>query len=287
MIDTAARIKSTRNATCCHSRMRICSARCRPMPPAPTMPMMVADRVFELEEVEHLADENRHHLRHDSVAHGMRVCAACRLDALDRLVVSVLDGLGEQLAENGQVRRHDGENARKGPEANDIDPDERPDERIDASDRVERAPCKELDEAAGHDVSRGEQAQRKRDERCQKGAEKGDGKRLCHRPEIRPELFLVAVLRRPHQLQERAELIDAIPDAQPRELENNQARHEQADECRNDGHRQCPRTPARRQNCRMAVANAGEIAEQACADGAVALAALRGTRHGRCSRPIR
>ena len=44
---TTARISNTMNATDRHSSVRIISARCRPMPPAPTMPMMVEERVLD------------------------------------------------------------------------------------------------------------------------------------------------------------------------------------------------------------------------------------------------
>jgi len=44
---TATKIIRIRNDTFCHSSTRICSASCRPMPPAPTIPMMVAERVFD------------------------------------------------------------------------------------------------------------------------------------------------------------------------------------------------------------------------------------------------
>ena len=59
MAATATRIIRIRNDTFCHSSTRICSASCKPMPPAPTMPMMVAERVFELDEIEHLPGEHR------------------------------------------------------------------------------------------------------------------------------------------------------------------------------------------------------------------------------------
>ena len=44
---TVSRIIRIRNDTLCHSSTRICSARCSPMPPAPTIPMMVAERVLD------------------------------------------------------------------------------------------------------------------------------------------------------------------------------------------------------------------------------------------------
>jgi hypothetical protein len=47
MAATATKIIRIRNDTFCHSSTRIYSASCRPMPPAPTMPMMVAERVFD------------------------------------------------------------------------------------------------------------------------------------------------------------------------------------------------------------------------------------------------
>src|SRR5215475_5951713 len=47
MAATTTRIISTMKETCCSSSVRIASARCKPMPPAPTMPMIVADRVLD------------------------------------------------------------------------------------------------------------------------------------------------------------------------------------------------------------------------------------------------
>ena len=46
MMATTARISSTMKETDRHSSVRITSARCRPMPPAPTMQRMVEERVL-------------------------------------------------------------------------------------------------------------------------------------------------------------------------------------------------------------------------------------------------
>src|SRR5882757_26001 len=47
---TAIKMRTMINEVCCSSSVRIASARCKPMPPAPTMPMMLAERVFDSKE---------------------------------------------------------------------------------------------------------------------------------------------------------------------------------------------------------------------------------------------
>jgi len=80
---TATKIIRIRNDTIRHSSTRICSASCRPMPPAPTMPMMVAERVLDSMKYSacpaggklvHLADAS--HLIRSSTAHRKAVAAA-------------------------------------------------------------------------------------------------------------------------------------------------------------------------------------------------------------------
>src|SRR5580704_7826402 len=44
---TAIKMRTMINEVCCSSSVRMASARCKPMPPAPTMPMMLAERVFD------------------------------------------------------------------------------------------------------------------------------------------------------------------------------------------------------------------------------------------------
>ena len=133
---TATRI---RNETCCHSSTRICSASCKPMPPAPTMPMMVAERVFELDEIEHLAGDNRQDLRQLSEADFVQRAAAGSAHAFDRLAVGGLDRLGKQFAECAEIRGRDRQHAGKRPQADDVDPHQRPDQDVDAADRIEEA----------------------------------------------------------------------------------------------------------------------------------------------------
>ena len=133
---TATRIIRIRNETFCHSSTRICSASCRPMPPAPTMPMMVAERVFEFDEIEHLPRDHRQHLRHQAKTDFVQRVAAGSADALDLLPVGGLDGFGEQFAERAEIRHRDRQHAGERTETDDIDPDQRPDQRVDAADRI-------------------------------------------------------------------------------------------------------------------------------------------------------
>src|SRR5882757_890019 len=44
---TAIRMSTMMNEVCCSSKVRMASARYKPIPPAPTMPMMLAERVFD------------------------------------------------------------------------------------------------------------------------------------------------------------------------------------------------------------------------------------------------
>ena len=139
MAATATRIIRIRNDTFCHSSTRICSASCRPMPPAPTMPMMVAERVFELDEIEHLPGDHGQHLRHQAKSDFVQRIAAGGPDALDLLLVGGLDRFGEQFAERAEIRHRNRQHAGKGAKTDDVDPDQRPDQRVDAADRIEEA----------------------------------------------------------------------------------------------------------------------------------------------------
>ncbi len=82
--------------------------------------------------------------------------AADGADAFDFLLVRGLDGFGKQLAERAEIRRRDGEHAGERAEADDIDPDQRPDQRIDTANTVEKTPGRETNERKRHDVSRGQ-----------------------------------------------------------------------------------------------------------------------------------
>ena len=77
------------------------------------------------------------HLRHQAEADFVQRVAAGGTDTLDLLLVGGLDRLGEQLAERAEIRDRDRQHAGKRAEADDVDPDQRPDQRIDAADRIE------------------------------------------------------------------------------------------------------------------------------------------------------
>ena len=136
------------NEACCSSSVRIASARCRPIPPAPTMPMMVAERVFEFEEIEHLARQHGKDLGQDAETDAQDAAAAGRDDTLARLAVDGLDRLGEQLAEIADIGGHDRQHARERTKSYHVDPDQRPDQDVDAADGIERAPRQEVQDRA-------------------------------------------------------------------------------------------------------------------------------------------
>ena len=105
------------------------------MPPAPTMPMMVAERVFDLEIVEHLARDHRQHLRQQAEA-DPHAAPPPPVDTTPstglRSAVSIASE--NSLPKAPMSRRHDREHAGEGAEADDVDPDQRPDQRVDAAD---------------------------------------------------------------------------------------------------------------------------------------------------------
>src|SRR5690606_11994928 len=111
---------------------------------------------FEI--VEDLARQHGEDLGQDAEAYAHDVTAAGRGDPVDRLAVGGLDRFREELAEAADVGGHDGQRAGEGSEAHDIDPDQCPDQDVDAADRVERTPGQEAHDALRGDVARGEQA---------------------------------------------------------------------------------------------------------------------------------
>ena len=102
------------------------------------------------------------------------------------LLVGGLDRLGEQLAERAEIRHRDRQHAGERAEADDVDPDQRPDQRIDAADRIEKAAHRKADELRRNDVPRRQQADRQRHHGRQRGAEQRDRQRLAQRRRDRP-----------------------------------------------------------------------------------------------------
>ncbi len=221
---TAIRIIKIRNDTFCHSSTRICSASCSPMPPAPTMPMIVAERVFEFDEIEHLTRDHGQDLRDQAEADLVQDAAAGSSDALDLLLVGAFNGLGEQFAQGAEIRHRDGEHAGKRAETDDIDPHQRPDQRVDAADRIQEAPHGETEDGGRHDVARGEQADRQRHERGQRRAEQRDRQRLAERREIGRQRR--AGIGRDHHQRDPAELTQPAHQLGRREVQIEQAEGE-------------------------------------------------------------
>ncbi len=215
-----------RNDTFCHSSTRICSASCRPMPPAPTMPMMVAERVFELDEIKHLARDHGQHLRHQAEADFMQRVAAGGADALDLLLVRTFNGLGEQLAECAEIRHRNRQHAGKGTETDDIDPDQRPDQRIDAADGIEKSPHRKTEDIGRHDVLCRQQADRQRGNRGDRGAEQRDRQGFSERDQIGRQRG--ARIGRDHHQRNPAELVKAGEKPRRRKVEIDQPEYEDA-----------------------------------------------------------
>src|SRR5512132_612657 len=86
------------------------------MPPAPTMPMMVAEL------------------------------------ALSRSLIGGLDRLRKQLAEGTEIRSRNGQHAREWSKSDDVDEDQRPDQDIDATEDIEHAPHGKVREDVRHHV---------------------------------------------------------------------------------------------------------------------------------------
>ena len=151
------------------------------MPPAPTMPMMVAERVFELDEIEHLPGDHGQHLRHQAEADLVQRIAAGGADAFDLLLVGGLDRLREQFAERAEIRHRNRQHAGERAEADDIDPHQRPDQRIDAADRIQEPAHRKAQQVRRNDVARRQQADRQREHRRERRAEQRDRQRLAER----------------------------------------------------------------------------------------------------------
>ena len=101
----------------------------------------------------------------------MQRVAAGSPDALDLFLVGSLDGFGKQFAERAEIGQRNRQHAGKRAEANDVDPHQRPDQRIDAADGIERAAHRKAQPPRGNDVPRRQQTERQRDNGGDGGAE--------------------------------------------------------------------------------------------------------------------
>ena len=137
-----------------------------------------------LDEVEHLARDHGQHLRHQAKADFVQRIAAGGSNSLDLLLVRAFNGLGEQLSERAEVRHRNRQHTGKGTETNNIDPDQRPDQCIDAPDRIEQPPYRKAEEIGGHDVLCCEQAHRQRRHGSDGGAEQRDRQGFPKRDQI-------------------------------------------------------------------------------------------------------
>ena len=172
MIATVTRIIPTMKETSSQLLIRIRSASCIPIPPAPTTPRMVAERVFEFEEVKNIAQQDRKDLRKNSETHDVDPFGPGGENSLDLVAVHIFDRLCKELGQHSHIPCGDCHHARKRPEADDIDEDQRPDEHIDPPDEIEKTPDSEMDDAVSNDVLRSQKSQGHSGSECQKGSQK-------------------------------------------------------------------------------------------------------------------
>jgi hypothetical protein len=125
--------------------------------------------------------------------------AARRQHTVDRPAICRLDGLGHQLAERADVRRHDGQCAGERPEPDDVDPYQCPDQRIDAAQCVEASSAQKMAQTVGCDVAGGKKPERDAENGGEQSAEKGNGQRLAEGPEIKQKSRPALRVGRQHQ----------------------------------------------------------------------------------------
>ncbi len=115
-----------------------------------------------LDEIENLPREHRQHLRHQAETNLMQLAATRGANAFDLLAIGTLDCFREQFPECAEIRCRDRQHAGKRSKSNNVDPHQRPDQRVDAADRIQKPPHRETKEDRGNDVTRREQAERQR-----------------------------------------------------------------------------------------------------------------------------
>ena len=139
---------------------------------------------IRFDEIEHLPRDDRQHLRHQAKAYFMQRVAAGSPDALDLLPVGGLDRLGKQFAERAEVGQRDRQHTGKRAEANDVDPHQRPDQRIDTADGIEETAHRKAQTSRGNDVPRRQQTERQRENGGDGGAEQRNRQGFAQRREI-------------------------------------------------------------------------------------------------------
>ncbi len=116
MTATATRIIRISVETFCHSSTRICSASCRPMPPAPTNADGGRARIG-LDEIENLPRKHGQHLWHQPKPYFMQLAVPPRrADAFDLLAIHPLNRFRKQLSKCPEIRRCDCQHAGEWPE---------------------------------------------------------------------------------------------------------------------------------------------------------------------------
>src|SRR3954454_10950495 len=115
---------------------------------------------IRFDEIEHLPRDDRQHLWHQAEAYLMHRVAAGSPDALDLFPVGGLDRLGKQFAERTEVRQRDLQHPGKRAETDDVDPHQRPDQRVDTADGIEEPAYREANQIRRNDVPRRQQADR-------------------------------------------------------------------------------------------------------------------------------
>ena len=185
-----------------------------------------------------------------------------------------LDRFRKQLPERAGVRDRDRQDAGEWPEPDRADKHQRPDQRVDAAQRVEHAAYKETQHLAGSSVRGSEQRQRDGDYAGGQRAEKSDRQGFGHAAQ--EQMQVTAGRGRDHHRDELRQRLQAIADLTDRDAEPPHRKHQRQQHRRRNA--EFERTPPGRY--RDEVAMAGE-------DGAGLSGKDRRTGHGAASAGFR
>ena len=148
--------------------------------------------------------------------------------AFHRFAVCRLQRFREQFPEGPDIGRHDRQHTGKGAEANHIDPDQRPDQRVDAAHHIQTAAGEKLDNPLCHHIARRQQSQRKGEHAGKAGAQKSNRQRFGKRQGIHDQARHGFWIGRQHKTDDHAQFSQTIPDAQEREFQHSEPVDEHA-----------------------------------------------------------
>jgi hypothetical protein len=112
------------------------------------------------DEIEDLSRNHRQHLRHEPESHLGQAAPARRAHSFRLLLVGRFNDLRKQLAERAEIRGGDRQHPGERAKADHVDPDQSPDQRVDATHGVKEALDREAQEGGRDHVARGQHAKR-------------------------------------------------------------------------------------------------------------------------------